>query len=213
MKYLTVLFFFTGHICYSQGLSLTKLTKEDSSRNVQYHYQWESADGHVAVVDLFLFRDQTFEYAIASNVHYAYSTGYWKSKGKTVILNSDFQKETLPIKVSYRQQDTSDFNVKEIAFVKDLNENPLPYAFVYINNDSTSCIDGDLLCIGGYKQIDRVKVVLENGGPSSKWVNILPHDGLIQITVLTKLNLQSYIILTDQIYIIKKKKLMPYNEK
>ncbi|MFN8290744.1 MAG: hypothetical protein U0U70_10830 [Chitinophagaceae bacterium] len=211
MKYLTIPFFFVVQLCYSQDLILTKLTQEDSNRNVQYHYQWESTDGHVAIVDLFLFRDQTFEYSIASNVYNAYSIGHWKSDGKTIILNSDFQKETLPIKVSYRQRDTSDFTVKEVAFVKDLNEKPLSYAFVYINNDSTSCMDGDLLCIGEYKKIDRVKVVLENNGPSSKWINISPHDGLIQITVLTKLNLKRYIILKNRKYKLTKNKLKMWN--
>jgi hypothetical protein len=176
------------------------LTKEESNRGVQYHYQWQSPDGHVEVVDLFLLNDQIFEYSIASNVYKAYSMGQWKKNGKTLILNSDYQKETLPIKISYRQRDTSDFTVKEVAFVKDLNGIPLSYAFVYINNDSTSCMDGDLLCIGEYKQINRIKLVLENNGPSSKWINILPHNGLIQITVLTKLNLQRYIILKDRKY-------------
>ncbi len=213
MKYLSIFFFFVVQLCHSQDLTLTKLTKEDSNRDVQYHYQWESTDGHVAVVDLLLFRDQTFEYSIASNVYNAYSIGHWKSDGKAVILNSDFQKETLPIKVSYRQRDTSDFTVKEVTFVKDLNEKPLSYAFVYINNDSTSCMDGDLLCIGEYKQIDRVKVVLENNGPSSTWINILPHEGLIQITVLTKLDLQRYIILKDRKYKLNNNKLRPWDDK
>jgi hypothetical protein len=213
MKYLSIFFLFVVQICHSQDLALIKLTPKEINKNVRQHYQWESTDGHVAVIDLFLFKDQTFEYSIASNVYNAYSIGHWKSDGNMVILNSDFQKETLPIKVSYRQRDTFDFTVKEIAFVKDLSGKPLSYAFVYINNDSTSCMDGDLLCIGEYKQIDRVKVVLENNGPSSKWVNIIPHEGLVQITVLTKLNLQNYIILNDVKYKIVNNRLRPLGDK
>lgn len=213
MRCLSIIFLFVVQLCHSQDLTLTKLTKEDSSRGVQYHYQWESTDGHVAVVDLFLLWDKTFEYSIASNVHNAYSIGHWKADGEMVILNSDFQKGTLPIKVSYRQRDSSDSNVKKLAFVKDLNEKPLPYAFVYINNDSTSCMDGDLFCIGQYQQIDRVKVVFENNGPSSKWFNISPYDGLIQITVLTKLNLQRYIILENRKYKLVGNKLELWSDK
>lgn len=213
MKYLTIFFFFVVQICHSQDLALMKLTKEEVNKNVQHHYRWESSDGHVAAIDLFLFKDQTFEYSIVSNIYNAYSIGNWNSDGSMVILNSDFQKETLPIKVSYRQRDTSDFTVKEIAFVRDLNEKPLSYAFVYINNDSTSCIDGDLLCIGDYKQIDRVKVVLENNGPSSKWIRISPHDGLIQITVLTKRNLKNYMILKNKKYKFDNNKLKPCDDK
>lgn len=213
MKYLSTLFFFVAQICYSQDLILKKLTKEEGKKNVQYHYQWESIDGHAATLDLFLFKDQSFEYSIASNVYNTYSIGRWKSDGNIITLNSDFQKGTLPIKVTYRQRDTSDFTVKEIAFVRDLNEKPLSYAFVYINNDSISCMDGDLLCIGEYKQIDRVKVVLENDGASSEWVGITPHDGLVQITVLTKRNLANYVILKNRKYKLDNNKLKPLDDK
>jgi hypothetical protein len=213
MKYLSILFFFISLECRSQDLTLIKLTKEELNKDVQYHYRWESADGHVAVIDLFLFKNQTFEYSIASNGYNTFSIGRWKSDGKEVILNSDFQKGTLPINVSYRQRDTSDFTVKEIAFVRDLNEKPIPYAFVYINNDSTSCMDGDLLCNGEYKQIERVKVVLANDGPSSEWNDIIPHDGLIQITVLTKRNLENYTIVNDRKYKLDNGKLKPLDNK
>ena len=213
MKYLSILFFFVMLESHSQDLTMTKLTKEEVNKDIQYHYQWESTDGHVAVIDLFLFKNQTFEYSIASNVYKTYSIGRWKSDGKMVTLNSDFQKGTLPIKVSYRKRDTSDFTVKEIAFVRDLDEMPLPYAFVYINNDSTSCMDGDLLCNGEYKQIERVKVVLENDGPSSEWINITPHSGLVQITVLTKRSLENYTIFNNREYKLDNSKLKPLDDK
>lgn len=200
MKCLPIFFFFIVQISHSQDLTLIKLTKEEINRKVKYHYQWESIVGHVAVIDLFLFRDQTFEYSEVSNVYYAYSFGKWESDGNIVVLNSDFQKGTLPIKVTYRQRDTFDFTVKKIAFVRDLNEKPISNAFVHINNDSTSCMDGDLLCNREYKQIDSIKVVLENNGPSSNWVSIIPHTGLVQITILTTHDLRNYFILKDRKY-------------
>ena len=213
MKYLSILFFFAVQLCHSQDLSLQQLTKTEIAKKIQYHYQFESTDGHVAKIDLFLYKNQTFEYFIASNVYNAYTTGRWKSDNNIVTLNSQFQKGTLPVKVSYRQRDSSDFSVKQLSLVKNLNKKTLPYAFVYINNDSTRCMDGDLLCTGEYKQIERVKVVLENNGPSSKWINIPSHKGLIQLTVLTKRDLENYIILTNKKYTIDSKKLKPLDNK
>lgn len=192
---------------YSQDLGQIQLTKEDSARGVQYHYQWESQGGHVAVIDLVLYKDQTFEYYIESTIYNVFSTGQWTSEGEAVTLNSEFKAGTLPVQISYRKRDTADFDVKEIAFVKDLNGKPLPYAFVKINSDSVTCMDGDLMCNGTYTQIDSIKVVLENNGPSSKWIKVVPHEGLIQITVLTKLDLARYLIFTDKKYLIKGNKL------
>ena len=188
-------------------MTLVKLTNEEKNNNIQYHYRWESTSGHVGIIDLLLFSNHTFEYSVASNVYHASSTGYWQLSNGILTINSDFQKGSLPIEISYRQRDSSDFNVKKIAFVKDLNNNPINYAFVYINNDSTNCMDGDLLCVGDYNQIDSIKVVLENGGPSSKWMSVFPSDGLIQIKIATKHDLKNYIIFNNRKYQVYKNKL------
>jgi len=213
MKYLAIAFCFVTQMCSAQELALIKLSKEEVNKNIQYHFSQESTEGHLAAIDLFLFKDQTFEYSIASNVYQAYSIGRWKLDNNKITLNSDFQDGTLPINVSYRQRDSSDLDVKQIAFVRDLNQKILSYAFVHINNDSTSCMDGDLLCTGKYKQIDRVKIALENNGPSSKWINVMPQDGLLQITVLTNRNLKNYIILKNKKYAFENTKLRQLGDK
>lgn len=213
MKYFTILSFFVVQMVHSQDLSLVTLTKEDSGKGVQYHYQWESQDGHVAVIDLFLLKEQRFKYAIASNVYNVFSTGQWISDGKMLTLNSEYQKGTLPVQISYRKRDTADFDVRELAFVKDLNGKSLSYAFIHVNNDSITCMYGDLMCIGTYNQIESIKVVLENNGPSSKWITVAQHEGLIQITVLTKLDLARYLVLNDEKYMINGNKLSPADVK
>lgn len=209
MKFSSIFLVFIVQLSYSQDLTLIKLTNEETINNVQYHYQWESTEGHVAVIDLLLLKDHAFEYSIGSNIYNAYSTGHWQLSKGVLTLNSDFQKGTLPIKISYRQRDGSDLEVKKIAFVKDLNNKPISYAFVYINNDSTSCMDGDMLCIGDFEDIDSIKVVLENNGPSSKWMPVTQHEELLQITILTRHSLENYIILTDKKYRLDKNILKP----
>ena len=207
MKYMLVYIALLAQVAYSQDLTLVKLKDKEAKGKTQYHYQWESTDGHVAVIDLFLFKDNTFEYSIASNINYMYSTGRWKLSNGIIALNSDIQNETLPIQIKYRQRDSSDFNVKKIALIRDLNDAPLTYAIMYINNDSTSCMDGDLLCVGDYKQIDSIRVAIVNRGPSSKWIRIYPFEGLLQITIPTKRSLERYMVLTDEKYLVYKDKL------
>lgn len=213
MKYFFISFLFITQMCHSQDFILTKLTNEEVNKNIQYHYQWESKDDHVAIVDLFLLKNHRFEYSIASNVNNASSTGVWNSSGRTVTLNSDLQEGTLPIKVSYRQRDSSDLTIKKIDFIRDLRNTPLSFVFVYINNKSIKCYDGDLLCnIDDYKQIDSIKVGLDYNGLSSKWVSIKPNDGLIQITIQTKLNVEKYIILRKKKYQLYKDKLKTFGD-
>jgi hypothetical protein len=125
-----------------------------------------------------------------------------------LILNSDIQKNNLPIKVSYHSMDKSDKDVKKINFIKDLKGNPVDYAFVYINDDSTSCMDGDLLCTKEFKTIDSIKVRFENYGISSKWITVEPFDGVIQITIQTYKNLRNYIVLNNRKYKIYKTKIV-----
>ena len=213
MKYLPLIFVFITQLGHSQDLALVKSTAQDPAKNIQYHYQWESTDGHVETVDLFLLKNHTFEYSIASNVYNVYSTGAWYISKGVLTLNSDFQKGTLPIKISYRQRDSTDNATKRVAFVKDLNNKPISCAFVYINNDSTKCIFGDLFCNGNYAQIDSVKVALENDGPTSQWMAITPHEGIIQINIATKLNLENYVIIKDKRYRIQENKLHELSEK
>jgi hypothetical protein len=209
MKCLSIFFLFIAPVCRCQELSLIKLTKEEENKSAKYHYQWESTDGHVAIIDLFLFGDQTYKYSISSNVYNAFSSGHWKIFKDTMTLTSNLQKDNLPIKVLYRQRDSNDFNVRKIAFLKDLNGTLVNYAFIYINNDSTSCDYGDLLCIGNYNSIDSIRVRLENHGIYSPWVRIKPFNDLIQVIIQTTQNLRNYIVFDEEKYLIQKNKLRP----
>lgn len=213
MKYLLLNFLFIAQLCHSQDLTLIKSTAQDMAKNVQYHYHWESTDGHVEIIDLFLFKNHSFKYSIVSNVYNVYSTGSWHIWKNIVTLKSDFQKGTLPIIISYRQRESTDDNVKRVAVVKDLDNKPVSSAFVCINNDSTKCISGDLFCNGDYAQIDSVKVALENDGPTSQWMAIAPHEGIIQINIATKQDLENYVILKGKKYRLYEDKLIELSDK
>jgi hypothetical protein len=177
-----------------------QLTREDIRNKVQYHYRYELEPVAYNIVDILLFKDHSFQFASAGCMASRYSTGYWKKSKDTLILNSDIQMHDLPISISYRQRDSSDVNIKRIGFLKDSTGKVIDYAFIYINNDSTSCTDGDLMCIGEYENIDSVKVQFENGGISSKWVPIRSFNGILQVKIDTNKDLREYMVLTNNRY-------------
>lgn len=174
MRLLLLSFLLFSLVGAAQDLIHMHITKTEESRSVQAHYQYESKDDHFAFIDLWLLKDNRYEYKITSNVYNAFSEGTWKKSKSILTLTSSIKSDNLPIKVSFRPKDSSDFDVKRIAFVKDLNGKVIANVFVYVNNDSTSCMDGDLLCREEYDSINRIRVQYENWGLSSPWVTSNP---------------------------------------
>jgi hypothetical protein len=182
----------------SQDLVSLPLTKAEVSQKIKAHYSYQSEDGHFALLDLWLMKNGTYEYKITSNTYNGFSEGTWKQSNRFLTLTSKIQKDNLPIKVSFRPKDSSDFDVKKIAFVKDLKGNVITNVFVYINNDSTSCLDGDLMCQGEYDLIKRIRVQYENFGITSQWININPFKGLLQIIIQTTKDLSRFIVFDEK---------------
>jgi hypothetical protein len=78
MRLLLPIYILITSICRGQDLTIVSLTQTEIDKGVQQHYQFESKEGHVGYIDLFLFKDGSFEYTIASNIYNAYSIGKWK---------------------------------------------------------------------------------------------------------------------------------------
>ena len=129
-----------------------------------------------------------------------FSTGHWKISKDILTLNSDIQSNDLPIKLIYRSKEGSESDIKKIALIKDLKGSIIDYAFVYINNDTISCMDGDLICTGQYEKIDSIRVGFENHGISSKWIPVKTFDGVLQIIIQTNRDLRNYIVLNNEKY-------------
>ena len=199
MRLLSLLLIFFNLSVHGQDLKRVSLSKKEIS-SVKAHYQWESTDGHFAIEDLWLLKNGTYEYKITSNLNNAFSDGVWNQSEDILTLTSELQKDNLPIKVSFHPKGNSDFDVKRIAFLRDLNDSVVWNAFVYINNDSTSCMDGDLTCRGEYTVINRIRVQYENYGISSQWVNIKPFEGLLQVTIQSRKDLRNFIVFASKKY-------------
>jgi hypothetical protein len=211
MRLLLVLIMLSGVAGHGQDLIQIPLTKTEMSQNYKAHYYWQSTDGHYATINLWLSKNGSYEYQLASNLHYTFSEGSWKKLNGILMLTSNLQKNNLPINVSFRQRDSTDFNVKKIAFIKDLNGKYIANAFVYVNDDSTACMDGDLLCRKEFDSIKRIRIEYENYGISSQWIDIPPFNGLLQITIETTKELGNFSVFENKKYLFLGNMLKPLN--
>jgi hypothetical protein len=206
MRKITVFLLLSVHLVltgYSQDFHEVPLSNSERKSNVIQHYQYASEDGHVAIIDLILFKNKTYKYQNNSNVYSAHSKGKWSIHNNILTLNSDFQQDQLPIKVYYRTRNTSDAGIKKIAYVKDMMGNVADYALIHVNNDSTLCSYGDAFCDKEIDRIDSLKVVLENG-LRSQWIAVPQATGILQVVLLSAESLEHYSVLTNQRYKIGK---------
>ena len=68
------------------------------------HYQWESTDGHFAIEDLWLLKNGTYEYKIASNLYNAFSDGVWNQSEDILTLTSELKKIICQLKFRFTQR-------------------------------------------------------------------------------------------------------------
>jgi hypothetical protein len=213
MRVLLLSLFFFNLSGQAQGLSRVSLSKKDINDNVKAHYQWESIFGDRAFINLRLFKNGNYEFKYTSNTVNAFSDGAWIQANGILTLQSEIQKDSLPIKVSFRPKESSDLDVKRIAFIRDLNGSIVTSAFICINNDSTACTTGDLSCRGiSHSSINRIRVQYMNDGLSSQWVDIPTFDGLLQVTIQTKKNLAEFLVFDSKKYQVENNWLQPVTQ-
>lgn len=186
---LTVAFAIMAACCYAQYTQRI-VTKQQADSGVLRRYA-DERDFYSST--LYLLRYGRFRLETRSGRMTVYSEGRYRETDKEIMIKSDLQKDSLPIKLTYREKDSTDKTVTKIAIMRDLKNQPVIGGVVFINDDSTSCIYGDGICSAGIKTIDRIKVVLENK-ISSGWVNVPRGEGILQITIMTlvDLNYRSY---------------------
>lgn len=193
----------------AQEFERLSLTPAEINQNVKAHYRHSYMEGGA---DIILFKNRRYYYEESGNFGYkAFSEGSWTQYKDTLVLSSTLRKNSLPIKISFRAKDSSDFDVKRVAFLKDLNGNTVSNAFIFINNDSTACMNGDLLCRGEYDSINRIRVEYENWGLSSQWMTVRPFTGLLQVTIQTKQDLGKFLVFDREKYQVLKGRLRSIN--
>ncbi len=194
--------------CYAQVLK--QLKKKTQESELSSHYQYESKSGHYTFINLFLYKTGKFEYNLYSNVYHCFSTGTWEMNKNIIQLKSDLQKNNLPVKVIYVSNKTEQNNKRRIAIIKNLKNEDVTDAFIYVNNDSTRCIYGDQICSSSYQSIDSLKVLLENE-IASGWISIEKNNSDIQLIIQSHTSLSNYIFFNKR-YKKGKRVLIPLQD-
>lgn len=178
-------------------------TKDEKGKACKiYSY---SAPDHYQEVKLRLYTDGTFYYTLNTFNQNLFSEGKWIKKNTILLLNSTIQDGKVPIEINY---DINENQVKDkfpVGVVKNSKGEEMPDGLVCINNDLIKCAPSYALCDFSFDQIDRIKVVFENG-LTSAWIKI-QNTGFKMITpiVKTQFLLRDYFQLINEKYIFTHK--------
>lgn len=200
----TIIFLLNSLFIFSQNYIKVKLNKKEKQTGIQSHWQRDATDGHYVMFDLFLYRNGQYEYLRTDNLYPEYSNGSWTMSENQLIIRSRFQKNELPVKISYIPSDTN--GKRKIAQIRNL-KNDIIEAYSCINTDSTMCYYGDQLCKGSYDNIERVKVGLENSELQSPWIKVKQGNETIQLIIDTDLNIKKYSTFT-KVFLVSKNKII-----
>jgi hypothetical protein len=172
---------------FAQYYKLEPLKDSDRKKSIQFHYASRSK---YAGVELYLFKNGTFRFENYTCLASYYSTGTWTLRNEVITFRSDIRKDDLPVKLVYRQRDSSDKGIKRLADPRDLNGNELR-AGIYINTELTACYWGDSYCFGKYEGIDSIQIGINDF--RSKWMKVKEGDEIVQAIVQTAEQFGSYV--------------------
>lgn len=182
----TILIFSFSKV-YGQDLKKVMLSKDEKKNSVVYKYSYSEKVAYGIIV-LLLYANGTFNYSINSFNRNVISFGKWKLEKNLLILNSTISKNNLPIKIDYSSDTTSRTNNCKFNIIKNAEGKEVSDAFVLINNDTTRCLPSYASCIGNYKTIDSIKILIENG-ITSKWIKLKSDINNLQIDITIEMNL------------------------
>ena len=177
-----------------QDLRRIPLTRDDSIQGVFLRYSYE-ASGSYGVVSLVLKKGKTYLYRKSSFSVEGVSEGKWELSNNLIKLKSTLQEDNIPVKINYGTK--GDFvDSLNIAVVKNIKNEPLTDAFVFVNSDTIKCLPLTGQCNGSFKTIKKVKVVFENG-LSSKWICVKEGETKILLTVLSDMPVRTYVVMNN----------------
>lgn len=191
MKIYNILFFllFFSTVSFGQVYNRVELTSnERKDKELISHYK---VNYEYVMKELYLYRNNKFIFNVYTDSGDSYSTGDWRIKDDTLILDSEFKNKKLPIKISYVKRVTSDSLIRKFATVKNLNGRELSGAAILINSDSVACFFGDMSCNHKYKTIDSVKVTF-GYDISSDWIKVDTSKGIIYLITPTSIDFNRY---------------------
>lgn len=196
----------------AQTLQSVSLKTNDSLKNVQYKYEYSEKDNFYRIT-IFLLRDGEYWYYENSCVMDLYSKGTWRLSKDALILNSEIQKNNVPVLLSLTDDTCDVVSNSKFGVVKNLKGDYLTDAFVNVNADNVKCLPMAGSCVGEYKTVDSVRLIFENGF-RSKWVHVKDsNDSHILLKVNTNLKISAFISFENFKYKVTKKYLKPISNR
>ena len=174
----------------SQDFRPVALTAKDKKHNALLSRYQTSVDKY-AGGELLFYKNGKFVYNTYSCLANGVSAGHWKATGNIRELQIEWQENNLPIKISYLDKAIAGEGVKQFAIIRDLAGREYTQAAIHINQDSVLCYYGDMECFGSYTRVDSIKVQFDNN-LVSQWLKVDTSKGVVQLTVLTDLDVNKY---------------------
>ena len=201
-------FLLTGFVLTSFNLHSQEWKRQDSSdKNLYAIYAWQTGNQyHTAYGQLYLFKDGRYKYFS----YYPFSDkdsseGKYNIKHGTLVLNSDFQINALPIKIGFRESTST-----RISLPKNLNGDTCFTCSYLFNNDSTVFYPTNILKGEVPEEIHSLKIRFLLNDFTSDWTLINSTNNEIEVILLTDKNFDEYRnkIFTNYKFKIDKNKLI-----
>lgn len=197
------LIFIISNITFSQELKEVKLISHEKKQGIAYKYEFSEHDAY-GVVSLLLFDNKTYQFFVKKFDGDGFNIGKWVMHGDTLSLKSDILPDSIPLKLEYMNDTVGLGHHFRVNIVKNLQDQQMTDAFVFINSDTIRCLPFAERCLGNYESIDSIKVVLENG-LSSRWVRVFNNNSCrIAPIIETNYILSKYIPFGTRQYLISK---------
>lgn len=159
-------------------------------------YRWSAKnDYHSAYGEIVLLKSGRFAYNSERPLAFhEYSEGFYSFKKDTLILNSDFQFDNVPIKIEYSDTAVQD---RRLSFAYNLDNVQLWKARFFFNNDTsiTSSYYADFpLDLYSKNFLTNIKTLkLEvSPGIASQWMKVNENAKFIKVTVLSSKDFNEY---------------------
>ena len=175
-----------------QTLKKERITKNNRMKGISLKFNYSAKDSY-GFVSLILKKDSTFSYSANTIGTHQISEGTWKLSEGILILASTFQLNNVPAEIG-NGENRKFVDSCDIAVIENIKHELLTDAFVVVNNDTIKCLPMIGMCKGGYKKLDSVKIVFENG-MSSEWIPIKFKERKIALTVLTDVPIRNYVVM------------------
>ena len=173
-----------------------------NNAHVEGIYRYLDKDS-IAGIRLELNRDGTFKYLSGGDLQSVHSSGTWKLKGDTVIINSAIDAENIPVTIKEKRIDSLK-NRLTFAPIKNL-DGEIVDALLYFNKDTASLCDPVMEngCIKKVGSVKSVKIEFTNEA-STKWYKLKSKKAnLIEVTANVHDFLALYLYFKNEQYLLK----------